>query len=169
MSISPPSDIVLDVVRAADPARYAEAAARLTRIAAANAEPFAEALAAPNAPNLPPAAPPSAPATVEADAYLGFEAMVLATLIEATMPDQLSAVFGSGTAGGIWKSMLAEQLGAAMARAGGIGIARQLEADAAERSATEALLIATVERRVAREAKPDIVAVDDSSVTGWPR
>jgi len=34
MSISPPSDIVLDVARAADPTRYAEAAARLTRAAA---------------------------------------------------------------------------------------------------------------------------------------
>ena len=29
MSISPPSDIVLDVARAADPARYREAAAKL--------------------------------------------------------------------------------------------------------------------------------------------
>ncbi|MDQ0326275.1 hypothetical protein J2R99_002144 [Rhodopseudomonas julia] len=32
MSISPPSDIVLDVARAASPTRYQEAAARLTRL-----------------------------------------------------------------------------------------------------------------------------------------
>ena len=35
MSISPPTDIVLDVARAADPTRYTQAAARLNRTAPA--------------------------------------------------------------------------------------------------------------------------------------
>jgi len=169
MSISPPSDIVLDVARAADPARYAEAAARLTRPAAgsAAAEPFAVVLAPPPPANAAP--PPPAPRSADpaADAYRGFEAMVLATLIEATIPDELSAVYGSGTAGDLWKSMLAEQFGAAMAEAGGIGIARQLAEQAAARSATETLLVTAIERHAIGAAKPDAAASDPLDPTGW--
>nr|WP_281375067.1 rod-binding protein [Methylobacterium fujisawaense] len=44
------------------------------------------------------------------------------------LPQGASAVYGKGNAGAIWKSMLAEQLGAQLAKAGGIGIARMIEA-----------------------------------------
>ena len=54
--------------------------------------------------------------------------MTLATMIEAAMPDDASSAYGSGTAGSVWKSMMAEQLGKQMAKAGGIGLASQLEA-----------------------------------------
>lgn len=132
MSISPPSDIVLDVARAADPARYSEAAARLTRTTPST-ETFAnflsdtESAATERASTLPVAsvALKKAPAN-SAAAFEGFEAMALATMIEASMPGDATAVFGSGTAGSVWKSMLAEQLGAQMAKAGGIGLAAQL-------------------------------------------
>ena len=58
MSISPPVDIVLDVARAADPVRYKDAVARLTRIAAptdpsAPADPSFDSLVGPVGPAAP--------------------------------------------------------------------------------------------------------------------
>src|SRR5262245_10331837 len=149
MSISPPSDIILDVTRAADPARYQEATARLTRISASGpADGFNDALKA--------AAPPRSEAAASVDAsealnrlrqmaspgskaakdsgskagkaYEGFEAVALTNFVEAMMPKQASAVFGAGTAGDVWKSMMAQQIAAELARAGGIGIADHLKA-----------------------------------------
>jgi hypothetical protein len=43
MSITPPSDIVLDVARAADPARYQDAVAKLSQPGSAGATAFADA------------------------------------------------------------------------------------------------------------------------------
>ncbi len=60
--------------------------------------------------------------------------MTLASLIEDAMPTDAVSYYGSGVAGGIWKSMLAEQIGKQMAKAGGIGLATQLA-----KSATSAL------------------------------
>lgn len=65
------------------------------------------------------------------DPYVEFEAFVLQSFIEAMLPKNAESVFGSGTAGGIWKSMLAEKLGAELARSGGIGIAQTIAASKA--------------------------------------
>lgn len=141
MSVQPPSDIVLDVARAADPARYQAAVTKLTQAAPGT---FADALGAasasgagvPAAPQanidsvltrfrtaatLPPPRPKGSPPQE-------FEAFVLQTFIESMLPQNATAVFGKGNAGSIWKSMMAEQIGAQIAKAGGIGIARMLEA-----------------------------------------
>jgi Rod binding domain-containing protein len=137
MSISPPSDIVLDVARAADPTRYQVAADRLAKMssAAPPAESFGEILDSPSSQARPVASPhPSAPVPKASDtasrAYQGFEAMTLQTFIEAAMPGDDSPVFGSGTAGSVWKSMLSEQIANQMAKSGGIGIAKELAAHA---------------------------------------
>ncbi|WP_312010205.1 rod-binding protein [Bradyrhizobium cenepequi] len=58
--------------------------------------------------------------------YRKFEAFVLQTFVESMLPQNASEVFGKGTAGTIWRSMLAEQIGNEMAKGEGIGIARQL-------------------------------------------
>jgi hypothetical protein len=42
------------------------------------------------------------------------------------LPKNAESVFGKGTAGGIWKSMMAEKLADQISRSGGIGIARKL-------------------------------------------
>ncbi|MCJ2140894.1 rod-binding protein [Methylobacterium sp. E-066] len=139
MSVQPPSDIVLDVARAADPTRYQAAVTKLTQGSPGT---FADALgaaggagiaAAPQgnvdtiltrfrtAATLP---PPRAKGTPPQE----FEAFVLQTFIESMLPQNATAVFGKGNAGSIWKSMMAEQIGAQIAKAGGIGIARMLEA-----------------------------------------
>jgi Rod binding domain-containing protein len=69
-----------------------------------------------------------------ADAFRQLEAFVLQTFVEAMLPKSAESVFGKGTAGGIWKSMLAERLADEIARNGGLGIARDLAASAAARA-----------------------------------
>ena len=141
MSVQPPSDIVLDVARAADPARYQAAVTKLSQGSPAT---FTDALgaAAAGRAGLPAVAQPSADtvltrfrtaATLAAPGPKGtpaqqFEAFVLQSFVESMLPQGASAVFGKGNAGSIWRSMLAEQLGAQLAKSGGVGIARMIDA-----------------------------------------
>ncbi len=125
MAISTPGDIVLDVVRAADPATAATARTKLATLAnraggaefsAAAGERFAAAGAATRS-----AATP--------DTFAKFEAMVLQTFIQSMLPKEADAVYGEGVAGEMWQSVLAEQLGNALAQRGGIGIADRILRD----------------------------------------
>jgi peptidoglycan hydrolase FlgJ len=59
-----------------------------------------------------------------------FESFVLRSFIEEMLPKENTAVFGSGTAGNIWRSMLAERIADEMAAGGGIGIAKTISRDA---------------------------------------
>lgn len=52
-----------------------------------------------------------------------FESFVLRSFIENMLPSENSSFFGTGTAGNIWRSMLAERIGDEMAASGGIGVA----------------------------------------------
>jgi peptidoglycan hydrolase FlgJ len=137
MGIQPPSDIVLDVARAADPTKYQAASKRLSDLSSApGATDFAEMLkgTAPSSGHL--SLDPYAVKTAfrnqttlsgadkSGTAYEQFEAFILQSFVESMMPKNSDSVFGKGTAGGIWKSMLAEQIGAQIAKAGGIGIAK---------------------------------------------
>jgi flagellar protein FlgJ len=145
MSISPPTDIILDVARAADPLRYQEATQRLTRLSTTiPADGFSDALKAAGPqpsrmaladardaldrlrPTPAPRVQGSADKAAHADE--GFEAVALTNFVQEMMPKQSSAFFGTGTAGDVWKSMLAEQIASEMARAGGLGIAAHLAA-----------------------------------------
>ena len=56
-----------------------------------------------------------------------FESFVLRTFVESMLPQDDSTYFGTGTAGKIWKSMLAERIGDEMAKSGGIGIADMID------------------------------------------
>lgn len=137
MSITPPSDIVMDVARAADPARYQEAAAKLSQ----PGDPAAFASAADEAAReagLSTHLPLDVQGTLTslkndtartgaADPYRKFEGQVIQQFVEAMLP-KAETVFGKGNAGGIWKSMLSEQIGQQIAKTGGIGIARMLNA-----------------------------------------
>lgn len=142
MAINPPSDIVNDVARAADPTRYRAAAERLSQMAGAPAEAgFGEVLdAAMTRPGRQFSLDPYTVRTTFRNdttlsgsnkagaAYQQFEAFVLQSFIESMLPKDAENVFGKGTAGGVWKSMMAEQMAAQIAKAGGVGIAKQLQA-----------------------------------------
>ena len=120
MAISPPSDIVMDVLRAADPKAVEMARARLQggAPAAASSESFmTEAPARPA---------PRAEAPDAAAPFRKFEAMVLGTFLQSMLPTEAGEVYGGGYAGEMWKSLLAQQMGEAIAERGGIGLADRI-------------------------------------------
>lgn len=123
MSIRPPSDLVLDVVRAADPARAAAAAARLDR--AESAAPFDAAMQVANAgPAImikPPVVAPNADPVGR-----GLEELLMRQLLQDALPKKAASVYGAGTAGDVWRGLFAEQLAHALAGAGRVGLASRL-------------------------------------------
>jgi hypothetical protein len=149
LAISPPSDIVLDVLRAADPLQMRAAAERLNsfavaesgdvsetfgdvfdtvRAGAADLFPFDAAGALTQLRNreiLATARPLDSGG--KAEPYVRFEAFVLQSFIESMLP-KAETVFGPGNTGAIWKTLLAEKLAEQFARAGGVGIADSLAA-----------------------------------------
>ena len=155
MAISPPSDIVLDVARAADPMRQQVAFERLQRMgtgvagtqfaaAVGDATPTASAPGLAGArekfASLAPAKlndRASAAQTKSAKTLQQFEAQVISTFIEQMMPEASANNFGSGTAGGVWRSMLSEQIANQVAKAGGLGIREKVEAAIAARNNTD--------------------------------
>jgi len=130
MAISPPSDLILDVAKAADPLEIREASNRLRTLAAdtggagfglafSSAQattPSQTGLDMFRAPGASAAAPAKSPAEK-------FEAMVLTQFVETMLPNDAEMVFGEGSTGEIWKSMLAEQVAGQLAASGGIGVA----------------------------------------------
>jgi hypothetical protein len=154
MTIAPVSDIVLDALMAADPAKSRAAAEKLsqmrpssagdfdTAIAGADGTQRASSTAAANAVSqealaaqalLAQRPPPRIDAAASRGgaippAYRKFEAFVLQTFIESMLPRGSAVNFGKGVAGDVWRSMLAEQLGSAVAKSGGVGIAKFLAA-----------------------------------------
>lgn len=139
MAISPPSDLVLDVVRAADPAQVQEAQAKLkSNRAAFEATSLAEAGAGfqaavgilnrdTAAANATQAQGVSAVGGKTVPEHLRkFESMVLQNFVKSMLPTDSEETYGKGTAGEIWRGMMADQLGEAIAKGGGIGIAESL-------------------------------------------
>lgn len=136
MAISPPSDLVLDVVRAADPMILAAAQEKLkTNRAALAATSLAEKGAGFGAAVevLNSAAFDAGLGNVKKTAadetpkvYREFEAVVLQNFVKSMMPDDSESVYGKGNAGEIWKSMMAEQIGGVISESGGVGIADQM-------------------------------------------
>ena len=125
MAISPPGDIVLDVARAIGPQGMETAKAALEKraqsgIAAAPFEPAGPEATAFNS------TARSSSTTPASKAYQRFEAVVLQTFLQSMMPKDSQAVYGSGLAGDMWKSELAQQVASVMAKHGGIGIANRL-------------------------------------------
>jgi len=138
MSFNPRSDVVLDVINAADPARASLAAERLAALArGAPASDFAADLdrASASAANAaPPAgladgrarleATPDAP-DAAARVKVEFEAMMLNSFVGEMLPKDAS-VFGGGAAGDMWRSMLSEQVSRQIAKSGALGLSRRL-------------------------------------------
>ncbi|MBR0556978.1 rod-binding protein [Ciceribacter sp. L1K23] len=139
MAISPPSDLVLDVVRAANPLEVAAAQEKLQ----ANRAAFAATSLAEKGAGfetavgiLNDAASKAGLGNVQRTStseipkvYKQFESVVLNTFVKEMMPEDTESVYGKGNAGEIWKSMMAEQIGEVISERGGIGIAEQMYSD----------------------------------------
>jgi hypothetical protein len=157
VSIRPPSDIVLDVANAADPASSAAATERLAKaagdtsksdsdfsnvMAEVEQEPPVAMAANAGAPVPIPLAVPAhvtasplltqphfseasqasaAPGSADAKVYQGFQAVLLQNVLSMMLPES-SDFFGEGSAGEIWRSMLAEQLGDSLSKKMDLGI-----------------------------------------------
>jgi peptidoglycan hydrolase FlgJ len=149
MIVTPTPDLVLDVLQAADPVTQRAATAKLDALKVPGADFGAAldmqvggALASSSVADdrssakttqveqgaLANAAAPARVinATSPGDVYRKFEAFVLQVFVETMLPKNAEDIFGKGTAGTIWRSMMAEQLGNQLAQGKGIGIAKQL-------------------------------------------
>ncbi|MXQ11684.1 rod-binding protein [Microvirga makkahensis] len=142
MAINPPSDIISDVARAADPSRYQAA----TRSLAQGSAPVGEATFEDTVRSI-----SARPVGMGTDIYQirntlrndaesaasdkskktaqDFEAFILQTFIESMLPKDAENSYGKGSAGSVWRSMLAEQVAAQVAKAGGIGIAKYISGE----------------------------------------
>jgi Rod binding domain-containing protein len=140
MVFNPRTDVILEVLNAADPSRASAAAQRLSSLAASSgagadfsadlnraAEPMTASPAL-DANATAARAIPQAPAGSERlnKAKTQFEAMMLEPLIGEMFPKDATQVFGQGTAGDMWKTMLAEQVSMQVARSGALGLAKRL-------------------------------------------
>ena len=140
MAISPPSDLVLDVAMAADPDTLRAAAEKLRSMASGprvteglSRENFASMQQASSA-----GSGNSKAVVAPNQAYKKFEAFMLQSFVESMFTGDNQAVFGQGIAGDYWKSMMAEAIASKMTDAGGIGIARMLEHQSANKAQSKA-------------------------------
>ncbi|MEZ2133000.1 MULTISPECIES: rod-binding protein [unclassified Sinorhizobium] len=155
MAISPPSDLVLDVVKAADPTEVQAAQEKLK----ANRAAFAATSLAENGNGfastvdvLDRTGSKSALDSVKnrtksqeiPPAYHKFEAMVLQNFVKSMLPDS-ETVYGKGATGEIWKGMMAEQLGNVLAQNGGVGIAEQMYSDEVKKAQSRGALNASTD------------------------
>ena len=148
-------DLILGVASAANATKHREAVARLERLSGQTARAVDAASAAAEtdsswstaiktaAANRPRATAPIAPPTTNDstkpnEVYVQFEAVLLQNMVENMMPKDSEAMFGSGTAASMWKSMLAEKISAEIARAGTVGLAKQIAAGQAAISGAKA-------------------------------
>ena len=144
MAVSLPSDLVVDVMRNADPARRSAATAKLSSVGESTGGQFAsefENLQAPKSNSrealveLVPSILPRASSSLaqqpdgRESVYQGFERLVLRNLFEALLPGEETGSFGGGPSAGVWRSMAADQLAVVYSESGGIGIAKSVNGD----------------------------------------
>jgi len=55
-----------------------------------------------------------------------FEALYLRQMLEEWMPKDSEDLFGEGTAGSVWRSMLADSMATTLSKSGAIGIAKMV-------------------------------------------
>lgn len=149
MAISPPSDLVLDVVKAADPGSMLAAREKLRSAAAENQ---ASVLTASNAGFASVMGTTGSDATKAGlgnvqhtassekvpEVYRKFESSILSTFLKDMMPSDSEAVYGKGSAGEFWKGMMVEQIADAVSKTGGLGIAQQVFQQALNKQRIEA-------------------------------
>ncbi|KAA0699534.1 rod-binding protein [Neorhizobium sp. P12A] len=156
MAISPPSDLVLDVVKAADPVDVQAAQAKLqANRAAFAATSLAEAgngfqstvdvlNSAATKAGLGNAKDRTHSTEKVPATYHKFEAMVLQNFVKNMLPNS-ETLYGKGTAGEMWKGMMAEQLGNTIAKNGGVGIAEQMYKEQLDKTRSKGIVNASTD------------------------
>jgi Rod binding domain-containing protein len=150
VAISIISDLVMDVVRAADPQEVQVAQEKLK----ANKAAFAATSLADSGKGFGAAVDMLDSATSKAglgntnirsarteipETYRKYEASVLQTFVANMLPKDSEEVYGKGNAGEIWKSMMAEQFADTISRNGGVGIAEQAYKDALRKAESKGI------------------------------
>ncbi len=134
MAISPASDIILDVARAADPQKAMATTRALAGASAEASGAFAATLdGLPAARTALPdfsyrAATPvlQKAETPQHKAEIGLESMLLKSFVDQMLPKDAADVFGSGVAGDVWRSMLSEKIADQIAKSGALKIGERL-------------------------------------------
>jgi len=150
VAISVISDLVMDVVRAADPQEVQVAQEKLK----ANKAAFAATSLADAGKGFGAAVDMLDGASSKAglgdtnirsarteipETYRKYEASVLQTFVANMLPKDSEEVYGKGNAGEIWKSMMAEQFADTISRNGGVGIAEQAYKDALRKAESKGI------------------------------
>jgi hypothetical protein len=135
MAISPASDIILDVARAADPQKAMATTRALASASSVAPTDFGSTLAsfpggaaARDYSYQNPSLFASTGESPERKAAVGLESVLLKSFIDQMLPKDAVAVFGSGVAGDVWKSMLAEKIANQIAKSGALKIGERLVA-----------------------------------------
>lgn len=111
------TDIVGDVVNAADPAKLQTGIAKLNGTTSLGQVDMASLVLD---------ASDTKAVNPREKAYEQFEASVLRNFVEGMLPKATESVYGEGTAGNVWRSMQADFMSQELAKSGGIGIAATL-------------------------------------------
>ena len=135
MSLAPSTDLVLEVSRAADPARAGAVRDKLAALASGATDAgdgFQAALGAAASATAPPSPRPGS--TVSPPSSLSparkaqrmLESAFLTQFIEEMLPKDAPSAFGQGYAGDMWRSMLAQRVADQVAASGRLGIGDRL-------------------------------------------
>jgi flagellar protein FlgJ len=117
MAVEFPSDLILDVARAADPARANAVEQRLAR-----GESVSPVETTGSTQRLSRSANASGPESAARE----FEALLVGNMITDMMGGEQESYFGGGFAGGVWKSMMAEQIAMAVVDRADFGVASMI-------------------------------------------
>jgi flagellar protein FlgJ len=134
MSLSPSTDLVLEVSRAADPARAAAVREKLTALSDAAPTPadndgFKAALGSAAGATAPVSPRPGAPLSAAKKAQHMLESAFLTQFLDEMLPKDTPSAFGQGYAGDMWRSMLAQRVADQIAASGRLGIGDKLFAN----------------------------------------
>ena len=179
MAVDLPGDLIMNVARAADPVRLAEASERLR--AAANARSADTSFVAFDA-GRSSLSRANAQSDTAQDSLMKFESVVLQTFVQSLLPKDAESAYGGGFSGEMWQSLLAEKIAEQIAERGGIGIADSvmkrffntgdgIEPVAGLRDPDTAVVSARgadMATRIAQEAELRAFGISDAKNTGEP-
>jgi len=153
MSTFPATDLIVDVAKAADPGRQQTALRRLAsvspsssfasiandaslaptpkpasswRAAGVGLRGATQSASAPMPPTVSTASRAVTTSPTSVEAAKKFEALVLQTFFEAMLP-KAEEQYGSGASGGVWRSLMAEQLADKFTASGAVGLSKTIE------------------------------------------